>query len=71
MRGRGWAVATGDEIHPRTVSDTRRSAIVNWLVVHAGTAVYLNWPDAQIERAWLAARGPNTFAIEVEIIRAV
>lgn len=48
----GWAVIDGVEILVRTVMDTRRAAIVNYLVVHREIQVKQSWTDADIETAW-------------------
>lgn len=47
MKNYGWAVVNGGKIDARTVCDTRRAAIVNWLVTN--TEVFT---DEAIERAW-------------------
>lgn len=52
-RAEGWAVKDVDTgINIRTVSDTRRAAIVNWLVVECGVAVSMGHDDLQIEKLW-------------------
>ena len=48
----GFAVVQGGVIDVRTVSPTRRGALVNWLVVAVGLAVRSDWSDYAIERAW-------------------
>ncbi len=47
-----WAVKEGDKINIRTVSDTRRAAIVNWLVVVPRVMIYNHMTDAEIESLW-------------------
>lgn len=48
----GWAVVDGGKINVRTVSDTRRAAIINWLVVDRHLAVAINLTDEEIELLW-------------------
>lgn len=48
----GWAVVQGGEILVKTVSDTRRAAIVNWLVTEAEIMVLNSWTDDRIEAIW-------------------
>lgn len=45
----GWAVVEGDLIRIRTVSDTQRAAMVNWLVAERGIYVHANMGDHAIE----------------------
>lgn len=52
----GWAVVDGQGIRIKTVSDTRRAAIVNYLVTDRGTMVFNDMTDAEIERLWLQYR---------------
>ena len=62
----GWAIRLSDgEIDVRTVSPTRRAAIVNWLVLN-GTEISIMWTDDQIEAAW-KAKGLYVHDIEVDI----
>lgn len=56
----GWAVIDHQRrgIDVRTVSDTRRAAIVNWLVAEAGCMMISNaYSDDQIEKLWAYYRG--------------
>ena len=53
----GWAVANDGAILIRTVSDTRRAALVNWLCTEGGWMALWNSTDAEIERAWRNRRG--------------
>lgn len=59
----GWAVVDeAGNIDIRTVSDTRRAAIVNWLVTH-GTMVFNHTTDEQIEDLWSIKSGRNICTI--------
>ena len=51
-KARGYAVVMDDKIDMRTVSATRRAAIVNWLVANAVCMVYLWTTDDEIEVLW-------------------
>ena len=55
-----FAVIVDDEIDVRTVSDTRRDAIVNWLVVERSILVMNSTTDEQIEQLWGEHRGKAT-----------
>lgn len=48
----GWAVIKNGKINVRTVSDTRRASLVNWLVTDGGVLVTAAWTDEMIEAAW-------------------
>lgn len=50
----GHVVVHEDNMQVRTLMDTRRGAIVNWLVTN-GTMVMPQHTDADIEKAWKAA----------------
>lgn len=52
MHATGWAVVIWDEISVRTVSDTRRNAIVNWLVIDRDIKIYDTTSDEIIEECW-------------------
>jgi hypothetical protein len=53
-----WAVIDAKgEIVVRTISDTRRAAIINWLCVEAGVLATQFAFDAQIEMMWEKLRG--------------
>lgn len=53
-----WGVCWGSEgLDVRTVSPTRRAAIINWLVVVAGILVTSNHNDDQINAMWEAYCG--------------
>ena len=47
-----WAVVHKDAINIRTVSPTRRAAIVNWLVVERDYLITNARTDEQIETLW-------------------
>lgn len=53
----GWAVIDDEGLKVRTVSETRRAAIVNWLVTEAGLLVTQLHTDENIEAMWNAQRG--------------
>ena len=65
-----FAVIVGEKIDARTVSETRRAAIVNWLVVSCGVPIFHTTTDAQIENLWNEHGGGATVAA-VEISRAL
>jgi hypothetical protein len=49
---KGWAVIKNDHIYVKTVSDTRRAAIINWLVTEKQVIVKAYNTDADIEDMW-------------------
>jgi hypothetical protein len=51
-----WAVIDGGKIKVKTVSDTRRAAMVNWLVTEREIYITANMSDEQIERLWFRHR---------------
>lgn len=53
----GWGVVDRNGLNIRTVSPTRRAAIVNWLVVEAGCAILASHTDGHINALWDAHRG--------------
>lgn len=53
----GWGVLTDDGIDMRTVSDTRRAAIVNWLCASEACLVHRGTTDERIEQIWQRRRG--------------
>lgn len=63
---RGWAAIENDKISVKTVSPTRRAAIVNFLVVHRSLAITFHHSDAQIEEWWEKHHG-RAQMVEVEI----
>jgi hypothetical protein len=49
----GWAVvASGARIYVKTLAETRRAAIVNFLVTEKNTMVFTHHTDDDIERMW-------------------
>ena len=48
----GWGVVGADGLDVRTVSDTRRAAIVNWLVTSGKHLCRGATTDEQIENLW-------------------
>lgn len=64
----GWAVVERGEVNIRTVSDTRRAAIVNWLVVDRRVLVTTAMADHQIERLWQDMAGlAECMTVEVRV----
>lgn len=59
LSANGWAIVDSTGINVRTVSDTRRAAVVNWLVVEKGVGVYNSTSDEQIELVWTQLRGAS------------
>lgn len=55
----GWAVKDPKGINVKTVSDTRRAAVVNWLVVEKGVMVLNAATDREIEDLWRRLCGPS------------
>lgn len=53
---RGWAIVKeiDDSINVRSVSPTRRAAVVNWLCTERGLMALNTTSDDQIERIWRA-----------------
>lgn len=49
----GWAVVKSNGlIHIKTVSDTRRAAIINWLVTEKQIPICAYHTDADVEAFW-------------------
>lgn len=48
----GWAIMASNTIDVRTVSEARRAAIINWLVIEKTQWVTNNHTDAQVEEMW-------------------
>jgi hypothetical protein len=61
---KGWAVAVNGVIDVRTVSPTRRAAIVNWLVTH-GKLVFAKDSDEKIETMWSIDRPDDAAVFEI------
>lgn len=57
MEADGWAVIEDVGIDVRSVSPTRRAAIVNWLVTRGDRMVWPKTTDKEIEQMWAEARG--------------
>lgn len=53
----GWGVIDADGLNVNTVSETRRAAVVNWLVVVARTMILDSYSDERIDTIWDAKRG--------------
>ncbi len=69
-RERAFAVIAGEKIDVRTVSETRRAAIVNWLVVSRACLISSMTTDEQIEALW-DEFGRDADVASVEISRAL
>jgi hypothetical protein len=52
MKAKAWAICDGGQIIVKTVSDSRFTAIINWLVTERCMMVYNNDPVDKIEAAW-------------------
>lgn len=63
----GYAVVVGGQISARTVSPSRRAAIVNYLVVHARLLITSRTTDTEIDWMWQQRRDVNAELIEVTI----
>jgi hypothetical protein len=62
----GWAVIVSGEIDVRSVSPTRRAAIVNWLYLN-GYKPLDRWEDRFIEHVWHNSHPSTVDVIEVTI----
>lgn len=63
----GWAVYDSQNgVLIRTVSDTRRSAIVNWLCTEGNFLPTMTMSDGLIEDEWQARRGAAV-AIQIAV----
>jgi hypothetical protein len=56
-KAHGWAVLDDGQINVRTVSDTRRAALVNWLVTERNILILAQTSDEAIEALWHEACG--------------
>lgn len=66
MSQKGWAVVNVvGEIDMRTVSPTRRAAIVNWLFTYAEMYICVSDTDDDINQIWVERRG------EFDVVRVV
>lgn len=64
----GWAVRGPPGIYVKTISDTRRAAIINWLVTECRVLVRTYHSDDQIDAMWDQARaGASLDATRVKI----
>lgn len=69
---RGWAVVQDGKIMVRTVSPTRRAAIVNWLYTYGGRTVLDRHSDKEIDAMWLTATAKSAVTVcEVTIAAKV
>jgi hypothetical protein len=66
----GWAVVTDFKIDINTVSETRRGALVNWLVRVAGIMIYQWHTDEEIETLWHKVSRPNQICTIVNVQEA-
>lgn len=48
----GWAVVSANKLYVRSVSETRRAAIVNWLLTEKDVCVMSYHTDLAIEEMW-------------------
>jgi hypothetical protein len=69
MKADGWAVIECIGIDVRSVSPTRRAAIVNWLVTR-GRWISTSTTDEQIEDYWSEDRG-EAEVVQVTVQTAV
>jgi len=53
----GWAAVEDGKIKVRSISDTRRAAIVNFLITDRQLMIRNSTSDAEIERLWFLHRG--------------
>jgi hypothetical protein len=70
MTAHGWAVVDryGNTL-VKTVSETRRAALVNWLIIYPGIVILNHYADDMIERLWAENKGHadvTKVTIEVE-----
>ena len=52
-----WAIIEFDEIKVPTISESRRAAIINWLVVHHHLMVLNSMTDDEIDKMWELYKG--------------
>lgn len=67
----GFAVADDTGILVKTVSPTRRAAIVNWLITECGVMVSNSFTEGEVERLFSTHQQekPGAEVIEVEIMQ--
>lgn len=70
MQSDAWAVVQHGEINIKTVSPSRRAAIVNWLHVEQGIMCTVLADDLQIERAWKQLSAPSGAKVHQVIVVA-
>ncbi len=63
---RAYAVIEDGKINVPTISNARRAAIVNWLVVEANLMIYSKDTDEYIKQLWEENKRDATI-IEVEV----
>jgi hypothetical protein len=63
----GWAVISGRRILVKTVSDTRRAALVNWLIAEKVVFVDSTWTDERIENEWHERSSPQDICTTVRV----
>jgi hypothetical protein len=62
-------MSANGEVLPETIGPHPRSAMVNWLVVHAAQVIFNDFPDDFIRKLWLEKKEGNRIAVlEVEIV---
>jgi hypothetical protein len=66
----GWGVVGPAGLNVRTISDTRRAAIVNWLVTDAHILLLQSHTDDDIERLWNEYREDATVErVKIAVLR--
>lgn len=55
-----WGVIDHDGLNIKSISDTRRAAIINWLVTDAGQFISSSHDDGHINALWDAEKGEAT-----------
>jgi len=66
----GWGVVGRAGLIVKTISDTRRAAIVNWLVTDAHILLLQSHTDADIERLWNEYREDATVErVRIAVLR--
>lgn len=66
----GWGVVGPAGLLVKTISDTRRAAVVNWLVTDAHILLLQSHTDADIERLWNEYRKDATVErVKIAVLR--
>lgn len=52
-----WGVVDHNGLNVRTISNSRKAAVINWLVVEAGRFISTSHSDEHINAMWDAERG--------------